>query len=1077
MNERPHLEQALNGLKDFQRNSVDHAFHQLYLSDQTSGRFLVADEVGLGKTMIAKGIIAKAIDHLWDVEDRIDILYICSNADIARQNIQRLRLNRSSESKFVFATRSTLLPVTVHELQKNKVNYISLTPHTSFEMKSSLGMWEERVLLYWLLREEWNLQGWAPMNVLQGDVADKDNFRYRVHRYLEDRSIDKQLQEAFLKDLSETTLKENFLELCEIFRYAKDRTRYPREWQQRQSEVIGELRAKLAISSLSALNPDLIIMDEFQRFKHLFDEETEAGSLASGLFQQTERKQGTKILLLSATPYKMYTLYQESDTDDHYRDFLDTLKFLFKNEQQARRVESLLLSFRKEVYQLHEPGGLDPLRTIKTQLENELRKVMVRTERLAATEDRNGMLTQIHSPSPELQSAELSDYVLLQSIAEVVEDHDVLEYWKTAPYLLNVMDDYQLKKRFVQATQDESRGPLLIELMNKNQEMLLSLDDLQKYEPIDPRNMRLREFTSEMDPMQLWKLLWLPPSIPYYHLSGCFEGAGSPTKRLIFSSWRVVPKVLAGYLSYEAERQMMLQFDPTAENTTEARARRRGLLQFAFVDNRLTGMPIFTMLYPCQWLATAIDPLRDVGSHSTVTELKQRIMPVIRDKVCQLKEWEQDSTQEDEAWYWAAPILLDRLHDPEGTQTWWEQPNLATLWKRDESGDEEGSKWVDHVEEVRALLRGERSLKKIPANLTEVLCDMALGGPAVCAFRGLMRFQDGDEWGLSIRNAAAQIGWSFRSLYNVPEVMGLLRGQIKIEPYWRKALLYGVDGCLQSVLDEYFHLLLEGFGGWSEDAMEDLAGRLGEVLTLRTTSLSADEVRLTKRQVKINKNAIRLRARFAQRFGDEQGENGEKTRATQVRDAFNSPFWPFVLTTTSVGQEGLDFHPYCHAIVHWDLPSNPVDLEQREGRVYRYKGHAVRKNIVKVHATKINKRINPSNSLVDNPWPELFNQALLHRGEGENELVPFWLYPLEEGAKIERHVFAHTLSKDYQKLNALRRSLAVYRMVVGQPRQEDLIQFMLAHFDEETVKRAAEELRIDLSPMVKREEQDFVVTP
>ena len=55
--------------------------------------------------------------------------------------------------------------------------------------------------------------------------------------------------------------------------------------------------------------------------------------------------------------------------------------------------------------------------------------------------------------------------------------------------------------------------------------------------------------------------------------------------------------------------------------------------------------------------------------------------------------------------------------------------------------------------------------------------------------------------------------------------------------------------------------------------------------------------------------------------------------AAHLRRAFNSPFWPFVLTSTSVGQEGLDFHLYCHAVVHWNLPSNPVDLEQREGRV------------------------------------------------------------------------------------------------------------------------------------------------
>ena len=83
-------------------------------------------------------------------------------------------------------------------------------------------------------------------------------------------------------------------------------------------------------------------------------------------------------------------------------------------------------------------------------------------------------------------------------------------------------------------------------------------------------------------------------------------------------------------------------------------------------------------------------------------------------------------------------------------------------------------------------------------------------------------------------------------------------------------------------------------------------------------------------------NQGHLRTRFAMRFGDQDAEDSaEPTRADQVRSAFNSPFWPFVLATTSVGQEGLDFHSYCHAVVHWNLPSNPVDLEQREGRVHR----------------------------------------------------------------------------------------------------------------------------------------------
>ena len=92
-------------------------------------------------------------------------------------------------------------------------------------------------------------------------------------------------------------------------------------------------------------------------------------------------------------------------------------------------------------------------------------------------------------------------------------------------------------------------------------------------------------------------------------------------------------------------------------------------------------------------------------------------------------------------------------------------------------------------------------------------------------------------------------------------------------------------------------------------------------------------------------DAFSIRNHFAVRFGRGRQEDQAIAREGQVRQAFNSPFWPFVLSSTSVGQEGLDFHQYSHAIVHWNLPGNPVDLEQREGRVHRYKGHAVRRNI------------------------------------------------------------------------------------------------------------------------------------
>ena len=61
---------------------------------------------------------------------------------------------------------------------------------------------------------------------------------------------------------------------------------------------------------------------------------------------------------------------------------------------------------------------------------------------------------------------------------------------------------------------------------------------------------------------------------------------------------------------------------------------------------------------------------------------------------------------------------------------------------------------------------------------------------------------------------------------------------------------------------------------------------------------------------------FQMRGRFAMRLADYRDEEGAVARLGGVRDAFNSPFRPFVLATTSVGQEGLDFHPYCYRVYH-----------------------------------------------------------------------------------------------------------------------------------------------------------------
>jgi hypothetical protein len=58
------VDAVMCGLKDFQRATVEHTFERLFVAEDSTHRFLVADEVGLGKTMVARGVVAKAIDHL-----------------------------------------------------------------------------------------------------------------------------------------------------------------------------------------------------------------------------------------------------------------------------------------------------------------------------------------------------------------------------------------------------------------------------------------------------------------------------------------------------------------------------------------------------------------------------------------------------------------------------------------------------------------------------------------------------------------------------------------------------------------------------------------------------------------------------------------------------------------------------------------------------------------------------------------------------------------------------------------------------------------------------------------------------
>ena len=148
-------EKTMAQLKDFQCATVER-IDELFRHGQN--RVLVADEVGLGKTLIARGAIAKTALIQYEKHDEIfKIVYICSNQVIANQNIQKLDVfnirpdgNRGDER---LSMQHLKIAYQEYSSKKSKsfVQLIPLTPGTSFSMTNGGGTKDERALMYAIL--------------------------------------------------------------------------------------------------------------------------------------------------------------------------------------------------------------------------------------------------------------------------------------------------------------------------------------------------------------------------------------------------------------------------------------------------------------------------------------------------------------------------------------------------------------------------------------------------------------------------------------------------------------------------------------------------------------------------------------------------------------------------------------------------------------------------------------------------------------------------------------------------------------------------------------------------------------
>lgn len=133
-------------------------------------------------------------------------------------------------------------------------------------------------------------------------------------------------------------------------------------------------------------------------------------------------------------------------------------------------------------------------------------------------------------------------------------------------------------------------------------------------------------------------------------------------------------------------------------------------------------------------------------------------------------------------------------------------------------------------------------------------------------------------------------------------------------------------------------------------------------------------------------------------------------------------------------------------------------MEQREGRINRFKCLSVRRNVAKLYPDTFG-------------WNDMFSRASSELKGNHSEMVPFWYLPLNDNhfegitvERIERIVPMFPMSEDESRYSRLIKVLSLYRLTMGQPRQEELHQMLDGIISQEQIKQ----LLFDLSPFNRK---------
>lgn len=969
-------------------------------------RFLVADEPGLGKTMVAREIISAFVAERRKIDSRrpVVVYYVTNGLRVAHQNSDRLvaALQETTQHELVSPAERLSLILKTPRL-RGPVELFALTPATSFPggvMPFTGGRVDERAFLLCIMQRALPDVARAMSEKLLRQRAGSDTWTKACERMAPQVSaLSLALLHLFRKCMREE-FGEALLDTCTTVAQSSART------------LLTRLRRALSHAALLHHPPDLVILDEFQKYRHMVTEQGCRDRLISTLYAGRDGKRPA-VLLLSGTPYP-------SVGENARQQLFELLAFLKGSDKFAKSLADQFQGFGEFLQAIARAAG-DPkcqvelvtkARNLRDAIQRKMTTVMARTERHMGDASVSDFKT-LHCTVP-LSDADLMAYRGLVSLFRPKDQGDALAYWLSVP-----LPGQALGPRY-EAWKQRKRGALSGPKLNASSVARLE-------QPSAWPHPKLRALHQVAPPASL-ALPWIAPTLPWWDLRGAWKKR-APEKLLVFSRFKATPQSIAALTSY-------------AVDATELRAAHRGYQRGTRASRLQPGkpqMPLFALFHPSPFLATVTDPLA-AGMSCSPDKVRREIGAQIcraldgRVALPSMRAQKRRTTRRP---VWRVLAAIERLFDYSGqVRIAW-----AELAARDTSVSAMREAWCA-VEPLEALSAPE----------LDDLIEMALSAPGVICARALRRHYS-DALSQNKLAKLVVLSWSGLRVYlDEPVFWARWKKRAVVESV--HALM--VDGCFESVLDEHFWMRLPTVEGGAPKLAEDLA---------KTFQLSAGSFtfQIIERNGERAAKGIRIRCHAAVPFGgtddQDRGKHGQgarpPARSDELREAFNTPFWPHVLASTSVGQEGLDFHTWCSRVAHWDLCPTPVELEQREGRVNRYAGLAVRRTL----ATALRPEalgVHAENGA--SPW------AIVGRLAGErcgdhSGLQPWWQV---DGARVTRYLFRLPLGKDEQRFEQLQRQRLLYRIALGQPNPEDLVQMLAEGSD--AMFAVLQGLVLDLSP-------------